>query len=123
MCIRDRLKLTDLNEGKCRLEHKHSIWAEKYVQKSKEGFSPGQAAGIGTYLTELGRLIREAGEKIEGQTQVVEQTRWALIEKMKERRVMETLHDKKLGDYLSEQKIKRQAEVDDIIVSKISENK
>lgn len=113
----ERRKLEELHEYLERLEREVQYWSEYYIKQSKQGISPRKAAEIYHYLDEINRLIDEFNRKAEFQQSVVERERLELIEKMKERKIIESLKEKQAERFFAEEQKKQEIEVEELVIN------
>lgn len=115
---RERQKLNELIAEEQRLKVKFKLWSSRYLEAAGAGMSPSDAVIIGRYLDELQKSIIQAGRGIERQNAVVERERLLLIEKMKERKTIETLHDKQHERFNYDEGRRQEKEIEELITSR-----
>lgn len=115
---RERQKLNELVAEQQKLKDKFKLWSARYLESAKTGMSPSDAVLVGRYLDELQKSIIKAGREIERQNAVVERERLLLIEKMKERKTIETLHDKQRERFCYEEGRRQEKEIEELITSR-----
>lgn len=115
---RERIKLDNLAAEEQSLKQKLMFWSKRYLSSASEGISPIEVVQIGRYIEELNQNIIKTGRQIERQKAVVERERQLLIEKMKERKTLETLHDKQLERFKYEQGKEQEKEIEELISSR-----
>ena len=115
---REKQRLDGLLAEAERLADEFSGWSRKYLECGEQGMSPAQAAQISGYLGELERLIRENAQETVRQETVMEKARQELAEKMKDRKVMDTLHDKRQAEFQTQEQLKAEKEIEEIIINR-----
>lgn len=115
---RERQKLNELIADEQRLKNKFKLWSSRYLEAANKGMSQSDAAIIGRYLDELEKSIIQAGRGVERQSAVVERERLLLIEKMKDRKTIETLHDKQRDRFNYEEGRRQEKEIEELITSR-----
>lgn len=115
---RERIKLDNLTAEEQSFKQKLMFWSRRYLSSASEGISPIEVVQIGRYIEELNQNIIKTGRQIERQKAVVERERQLLIEKMKERKTLETLHDKQLKRFKYEQGKEQEKEIEELISSR-----
>lgn len=115
---RERQILQKMNEEKASLERKFGLWSKRYLALADEGMSPHEAVRIGAYLNDLSKHIKAAEKGIERQTANVERERLLLIEKMKDRKTIESLYGKQREQFLHEFAKKEEKEIEELITSR-----
>lgn len=113
-----RQKLNELIAARDHLNYRFEIWSKKYVDLAEHGMSPADAVRIGQYLEDLRKQIALTTRQIEKQEQVVERERIILIEKMKERKTIESLYNKQKERFIYEETIKEEKVLEDLITSR-----
>ena len=116
---REKQRLDALRAEAERLSDQFSCWSRKYLVCGEQGMSPAQAAQISGYLSELERLIRENARQTVRQEAEMEKARQALVEKMKDRKVMDTLHDKQQASFQAQERLKDEKEIEEIISNRL----
>lgn len=71
------------------------------------------------YLDEIDKNIVTCGRRIEQQNNVVEKARLLLIEKMKERKTMESLYDKQRERFNYEQSRQEEKNIEELIAARL----
>lgn len=115
---RERQKLNELVGHEQELKNKFKSWSARYLESAQTGMSPSDAVLVGRYLEELQKSIIKAGREVERQNAVVEHERLLLIEKMKERKTVETLHDKQRERFNYEEDRRQEKEIEELITSR-----
>lgn len=111
-------KLHQFEEERDELERKFAVWSKKYLDLADKGMSPEEAVRIGRYLDDLRKDTLLALRKIEKQTLEVEEQRRLLAERMKERKSIETLHDKQKERFIFEENKKEEKELESLLTSR-----
>lgn len=111
-------KLNELIAAREELNGRFDLWSKKYLALAREGMSPIDAVRIGKYLDDLGKGIMLASRQVEKQEAEVEKERLLLIEKMKDRKAMESLYDKQNERFLYDEGKKDEKEIEDLISSR-----
>lgn len=111
-------KLNHLLAQKAEWENAYGKWAERYLCSAAKGISPEEAVSICRYLEELRLQIQRTEIRIAEQDRVVEQARLELIEKMKDRKVIEALKKKQYQRYLEEQQKKQEKSIEEFVISR-----
>ncbi|CDZ23498.1 hypothetical protein CCDG5_0359 [[Clostridium] cellulosi] len=115
---RERQILQRMTEEKESLERQFDLWSQKYLALAGKGMRPSDAVIIGTYLSDIESNIKTALKNIERQTANVERERLLLIEKMKDRKTIESLYGKQRQQFLYEESKKEEKEIEDLITSR-----
>ena len=115
---KERQKLGELVAAREALKNSFDTWSKKYMTLAVEGMSPIEAVRIDQYLDDLNKNIVLASRQIEKQTENVENERLILIEKMKDRKTMETLSDKQRERFRLEEARKEEKEIEELISSR-----
>lgn len=115
---RERQILQKMTEEKEYLERQFDAWSKKYLDMADKGMRPSDAVRIGTYLNDIVMNIRTASKNIERQTANVERERLLLIEKMKDRKTIESLYGKQKQQFLYEESKKEEKEIEELITSR-----
>lgn len=115
-------KLDELTEFGEKIENEYRRWSSSYIRAARTGTSPSDAIRICSYLSELQQLMEKNRERVEQQTEEVESQRVLLIEKMRERKLMETLRDRQCERFTKEEQKKQEKETEDMILARISGN-
>ena len=115
---KERQKLGELVAAREALKTSFDVWSKKYMTLAAEGMSPIEAVRIDQYLNDLNKNIVLASRQIEKQTENVENERLILIEKMKDRKTMETLSDKQRERFRLEEGRKEEKEIEELISSR-----
>lgn len=115
---RERQILQKMTEEKESLERQFDIWSKKYLALADNGMKPSDAVRIGTYLNDIALNIKTASKNIERQTANVERERLLLIEKMKDRKTIESLYGKQRQQFLYEESKKEEKEIEELITSR-----
>jgi flagellar FliJ protein len=90
------------------------------MKNAEAGISPQEAVRINAYIEELNRLM-DANEKADAaQSAVVEEARLELIEKMKDRKTLDTLYEKQFSSYTENERYKAERETEEMITSRLS---
>jgi flagellar protein FliJ len=111
-------KLNELVAAREELNGRFDLWSKKYLALAREGMSPIDAVRIGKYLDDLGKGIMLASRQVEKQEAEVEKERLLLIEKMKDRKTMESLYDKQNERFIYDEGKKDEKEIEDLISSR-----
>jgi flagellar FliJ protein len=115
---RERQKMDELVAEEQKLRESFALWSEHYMRSASTGISPKDAVLISNYLDELDKNIVITGRKIEQQNAVVERERLLLIERMKDRKTMDSLYDKQLDRFTYEQGRLDEKEIEELITSR-----
>ena len=115
---KERQKLGELVAAREALKSSFDTWSKKYMALAVEGMSPIEAVRIDQFLDDLNKKIVLASRQIEKQTETVENERLLLIEKMKDRKTMETLCDKQRERFRFEEGKKEEKEIEELISSR-----
>ncbi|HEX3026309.1 MAG TPA: flagellar export protein FliJ [Clostridia bacterium] len=118
----EKIKLDNFLAEETQLRSKFQFWAKRYIEFSYKGISPAQAAEINGFLSELSRMIDQCIKKIQDQEARVETVRQQLVEKMKDRKTLESLADKQSSRFLQEEMLKEEKSVEEIIVGRYHQN-
>ena len=117
---RERQKLYELQDESQRLRNEFFFWSRQYMKNAEAGISPQEAVRINAYIEELNRLM-DANEKADAaQSAVVEEARLELIEKMKDRKTLDTLYEKQFSSYTENERYKAERETEEMITSRLS---
>lgn len=116
--MKERQKLDGLIAAKEELSERFDMWSQKYMKLAGEGMNPIDAVRIGQYLEDLSKNIVLALRKIERQEPIVESERILLIERMKDRKTMETLYDKQQERFRYDEGKKEEKVIEDLISSR-----
>ena len=92
-------------------EHQFELMREK----GKEGFTPKELIVYNNYMNRLKRSIEIQTVVVEKAKAAVEKARLELVEAAKQRKMFETLREKKLEEYWEEYYKKEQAELDEVV--------
>lgn len=111
-------KLRELEAERDELINRHKTWSSKYMLLAKKGMTPVEAVRIGQYLDDLRKDIIVAGRNVEKQTLEVEKQRQLLVERMKERKTIESLYDKTKERFKLEEEKKEEKALEDLITSR-----
>jgi flagellar export protein FliJ len=111
-----RLKM--LTDEKRALEQSFAVWSDRYRHRAGQGMSPAEVCTIGRYIEDINRNIATAGRQIERQNANVEKERLLLVERMKDRKTMETLYDKQLERFRYEQGRIEEKQIEELIASR-----
>jgi flagellar protein FliJ len=112
--------LKELFDEKNRLENKFATWSSRYIRRAGEGMRPAELVTIGRYIEDINKSIATTGRQIERQSANVEKERLLLVERMKERKTMETLYDKQLTRFRYEQDRIEEKQIEELIASRRS---
>lgn len=115
---KERQKLDELVAAREALNVKFDMWSKKYITLAGVGMSPIDAVRIGQYLEDITKDIVLTSRQVERQKANVEKQRLLLIEKMKDRKTMETLFDKQHERYRYDESKKEENEIADLISSR-----
>lgn len=113
-----RQKLDELVTARDVLNSTFEMWSKKYMKLAGDGMSPADAVRIGQYLDDLRKQIVLTTRQIEKQEAAVERERLLLIEKMKDRKTIESLYDKQKERFLYDEDKKSEKELEDLITSR-----
>lgn len=116
----ENIRLSELFETKGSLTSKFDLWSLKYMNAAEIGINVADASQIYHYLDDLKELIRRTEKQIEVQSQVVENERLILIEKMKDRKTLENLKERQFKLFCEEMQKKEEKDIEEIIVSTLS---
>ena len=116
---RERQVLSGLQDEGKRLSGEFKFWSRRYMKSAETGISPQEAVRISSYIEELNRLTEENAKAVARQNAVVEKERLALIEKMKDRKTIETLYDKQLAAFTENERKKAEKETEEIIAGRL----
>jgi flagellar FliJ protein len=117
---RERQILYGLQDEGKRLRDEFFFWSRQYMKNAEAGISPQEAVRINAYIEELNRLM-DANEKADAaQSAVVEEARLELIEKMKDRKTLDTLYEKQFSSYTENERYKAERETEEMITSRLS---
>lgn len=116
----ERGKLARLVAEGDRLAAETLRWSEKYLETARTGLTPGEAMRIHFYMKELGRMQEENRRRAAAQTGAVEKVRAELLEKMKERKVMEILCDRQKARFEQEQRRREEKETEELVTERLA---
>ena len=116
--LRERNTLDELVNEEQKLKGKFLTWSKRYIESANCGMSPIEAVRMGQYLEELQKNIEKVAKSIERQNAVVERERLLLIERMKDRKTMETLYGRQLERFDYEEGRKQEKELEELISSR-----
>lgn len=102
--------LHELLAEKEELGREHLHWSEQYVGSVSGGTSPAQADRIAQYLAGLQERLKVNEGKIREQEAVADKERALLVEKMQDRKLLETLRDRQRERFLAEERRKDEKE-------------
>jgi len=119
---RERQLLAELMDESKRLLGELRFWSRQYLKNAEAGMSPPEAIRINAYLEELGRLLEENEKQAELQAAAVEKARLELIERMKERKPLDTLYDKQLTSFTELERVKEEHLVEEMVMSRLYQN-
>lgn len=102
--------LHELTAEKEALEREYRRWSGQYVGDVARGVSPEQAGMIVRYLGSLQERLRTNGAKLREQEAAAERERRLLVEKMQDRKLLETLRDRQQERYGAEERRKAEKE-------------
>lgn len=108
-----------LAEGK-RLADETARWSRNYLDTAREGLTPVEADRIHCYMKDLGRLQEENRRQAAKQSETVEQVRAELLERMRERKIMETLRDRQKARFEKEERRREEQAVEELVVSRLA---
>lgn len=111
-------KLKDLYEERDQINLRYAEWSKKYLAMAESGMSPEKAVRTGQYLDDLRKDGILATRKIEKQKEEVEKQRILLIEKMKERKTIESLYEKQKERFQFDENKKEEKALEDLITSR-----
>ena len=92
-------------------EHQYNLMREK----GKTGVTPKELIIYNNYMERLKKSIEIQNVVVERAKKAVEQARLELVEAAKQRKMCETLKEKKLEEYWDEYYKKEQAQLDEIV--------
>lgn len=113
-------RLKTLTDEKQALEQSFAVWSEHYRNRTGQGLSPMEVGTIGRYIEDINRSIATVSRHIERQNANVEKERLLLVERMKDRKTMETLYDKQLERFRYEQDRAEEQQIEELISSRRS---
>lgn len=111
--LRERRRLDALMTKSTRLADDFTRWSGRYLESGSRGLPALEMARIRAYLDELSGQIACNAAKIREQEAVVERERLRLVERVKERRIIDTLHDKKYTAFTQQQRRSSYKELED----------
>lgn len=115
---KERQKLEELCAARDLLADSFGSWSKRYMKLAAGGMNPLDAVQIGRYLDDLSTNIVLADRQIEHQQQAVEKARLELVERMKDRKTMETLYDRQFERFRYDEGKKEEKEIEDLISSR-----
>jgi flagellar FliJ protein len=116
---RERQSLYELQDEGKRLRGEFGFWSRQYIKNAEAGISPQEAVRINAYIEELNRLMDENDKAAAAQSTVVEDVRLELIEKMKDRKTLDTLYEKQFSSYTENEKYKAERETEEMITGRL----
>lgn len=111
--LREKQRLDGLQEESDRLAAAFSHWSLWYLENSSHGMPAAEIVRLRGYLDELARRIRENAAQVERQQSAVERARTELVERMRERRTVDMLRDRKFAEYRLEESRRADKELED----------
>lgn len=117
--LRERRRLDALTAESVRLGDDFTRWSGQYLESGSRGLPVREIARIRTYLDELCTQISRNAAMIREQEAAVEQERLRLVEWVKERRVLDTLHDQKYTEFTQQQRRKSYKELEDQMAGRV----
>lgn len=115
---RERQKLDKMTAEKRTLEDEFKLWSGKYLEDAGKGIRPLDAARIGEYINDILKNIKIMERNIKRQEENVETERLLLIDKMKDRKTIETLYDKQRRQFIYDETKKEEKEIEELITSR-----
>lgn len=112
-------KLNELLAYKEELENSYQLWSQKYLGETSVGVSSHEAGQICRYLLRLRETMEQNESKIKTQSEEVEKQRTVLIEKIKERKLLETLRERQYKRFMEEEQRKQEKAVEEMIISRM----
>ncbi len=116
---------TEYGKALTRLEQEKSILLNLKNKKQEnilsfresinKGVKPNYIDNINKYISFIDKKIEEQMENINKAKEIVEEKRLALLEAMKERKVLETLKEKEKENYFKEELKNEQKIIDEIV--------
>ncbi|WP_317367315.1 flagellar export protein FliJ [uncultured Tyzzerella sp.] len=97
------------------LESKKQKNILSFRESINNGVKPNYIGNINKYISLIDKKIAEQIQNIEKAKEVVEEKRLALLEAMKERKVLEALKEKEKENYFKEEIKKEQKDIDEIV--------
>ena len=97
------------------LESKKQKNILSFRESINNGVKPNYIDNINKYISLIDKKIAEQIQNIEKAKEVVEEKRLALLEAMKERKVLEALKEKEKENYFKEEIKKEQKDIDEIV--------
>jgi flagellar FliJ protein len=116
---REQQKLYELQDEGKRLKGEFTFWSRQYMRTAEAGISPQEAVRINTYLGELNSLIEGNDKAVAAQSIVAENARLELIEKMKDRKTLDTLYEKQFSSYTENERYKAERETEEMVTSRL----
>ncbi len=122
---------TEYGKALTRLEQEKSILLNLKNKKQEnilsfresinKGVKPNYIDNINKYISFIDKKIEEQMQNINKAKEIVEEKRLALLEAMKERKVLETLKEKEKENYFKEELKNEQKIIDEIVSYKYNE--
>jgi flagellar FliJ protein len=119
---RERHTLIMLQETGKTLQTELERCSQKYMSCANEGMSPDEAVRMDSYIRDLNRLIVENEKSVVDQSVAVENARLALIEKMKDRKTLDSLYEKQSGSFFEDESRKTEKEIEEMISGRLALN-
>lgn len=116
---REMLMLHRLEEEGKKLAEADRIWSGTCLSLCKKGTGPAEMMRIQTYLSELRKGQTENRRRQKTQSNAVEQARTALMEKVKDRKMLDALYEKQLLAYHDEEKKQAENEIIDLLSTRL----
>jgi flagellar protein FliJ len=115
---KERQKLMELFAERENFKKNFELWSRRYMGLAGGGMTPTEAVRIGRYLDDLDKKIILISRQIEKQNDLVEKERLILIERMRDRKTMETLYDKQFERFRYDENKKEEKEIEELISSR-----
>lgn len=97
------------------LENKKQENILSFKESINKGVKPNYIDNINKYISLIDNKIEEQTKNIDKAKEIVEEKRLALLEAMKERKVLEALKEKEKENYFKEELKKEQKIIDEIV--------
>lgn len=110
---REQQALTRLEQEEAALAAQEEIWSRRYLELCEQGTRPQRLAQVQAYLCEQRAQRRKNARRQREQREAVEKARELLLEKVRDRKSMDALYQKQLHDYLYEQKLQAEKELEE----------
>lgn len=116
----ERRKLAELENEGASLESALSRWSRRYTESAKAGVSPSEAGRILSYIDELNRMIEENVRAQQAQSAAAEKARFELVERMKDRKTLDSLRDRQFQAFIESERHKEEKELEELINGRIA---